>query len=479
MLSVSSNCIIGQSACGLRQRSLAFWLCWRYPNHSLATPPPRLSGRNGLAVLFGDPTLAIPWIWKSCLLLLPISMSVVTWLLFRLPRQGLTRVQGWIRLCLTALPAGIGLFSGMSWIWEIPLSPTLLPIMASWPWLLWLSWPLLVGLVTPRQLYLAWQDGRIDWQSLPRPTFQQSIMLMAIGVLGLGLVALVSVGSLDRTIALGGFVLTWILLVEAIARGPLSRVLQRLIDWQRWSDMGIRVSNIGKRLGSWLRSLFSVPSMPVLLGKALVGMTILVMLNELPNAGKTLIQPFKVLGLPERTELGKSSEEREGAGQAIVEQVVNNLGLLQQELRQEVILSLQPDSEDEGGRKKFELMSVGDSTNVSAALSKSPDLEIGGVKIPLGLLFTPVQGPIRWLLGGARHQCQRADRPAWLFTVGQFRYGRNLEAHGVTRRSFFPTCPDLLGEFRQGRNLEAHGVTRRSFFPTWSDLPQDNRSICR
>ena len=44
-------------------------------------------------------------------------------------------------------------------------------------------------------------------------------------------------------------------------------------------------------------------------------------------------------------------------------------------------------------------MSVGDSTNVSAALSKSPDLEIGGVKIPLGLLFTPVQGPIRRLLG--------------------------------------------------------------------------------
>jgi tetratricopeptide (TPR) repeat protein len=163
--------------------------------------------------------------------------------------------------------------------------------------------------------------------------------------------------------------------------------------------MGIRVSNIGKCLASWLGSLLSVPSMPVLLCKALLGMTILVALNELPNAGKTLIQPFKVLALPERTELGKSSADREGAGQAILEQVVNNLGLLQQELRQEVILSLQPDSEDEGGRKKFELMSVGDSTTVSAALSKSPDLEIGGVKIPLGLLLTPVQGPIRRLLG--------------------------------------------------------------------------------
>jgi hypothetical protein len=84
---------------------------------------------NELAVLFGDPTAVL---WKSCLLLLPVSISVVTWLFFRIPRQRLTRVQGWIRQGLTALPAGIGLFSGMAWIWGIPLSP----IMTSWPWLL-------------------------------------------------------------------------------------------------------------------------------------------------------------------------------------------------------------------------------------------------------------------------------------------------------------------------------------------------------
>ena len=222
-------------------------------------------------------------------------------------------------------------------------------MMTSWPWLLWLSWPLLVGLVTPHQLYRAWRAGRVDWQSLPRPTFQQSIVLMAIGILALGLAALVSFVSLDRpspwpASSWPGF--SW---SKRSPGGRSSHVLQRLIDWQQWSDMGIRVSNIGKCLGSWLGSLLSVPSMPVLIGKALVGMTILVVLNELPNAHKTLIQPFKVLGLPERTEFGKSSPEREEAGQAISEQVVNTLGLLQQELRQEVILSLQPDSEDEGG----------------------------------------------------------------------------------------------------------------------------------
>ena len=72
---------------------------------------------------FGDPTSAV--LWKSCLLLLlPVSISVVTWLFFRIPRQRLTRVQRRIRQGLTALPAGIGLLSGMSWVWGTPLSPS-------------------------------------------------------------------------------------------------------------------------------------------------------------------------------------------------------------------------------------------------------------------------------------------------------------------------------------------------------------------
>jgi tetratricopeptide (TPR) repeat protein len=354
----------------------------------------------GLALLalsqpkFGDSTSAI--LWKSCLLvLLPASISVVTWLFFRIPRQRLTRAQRWIRQGLTVLPAGIGLLSGMSWVWGTPLSP----LMTSWPWLLWLSWPLFVGLATPHQLYRAWRAGRGAWQVLPRPTFRQSIVLVAIAVLALSFAVLISFASLDRTLALAGFVIAWFLLVEAIVRGPLSRLLQQLIDRQQWSDMGRRVSHIGRSIGSCVGSLLSVPSMPVLIGKTLVGITILVVLSELPNAHKTLIQPFKVLGLPEHTEFGKVGPEREEAGQAISEQVVNTLGLLQQELRQEVMLSLQSDSGDEQERKKFELMSVGNSTTVSTALSKGPELEIGGVKIPMGLLFTPVQGPIRRLLG--------------------------------------------------------------------------------
>jgi tetratricopeptide (TPR) repeat protein len=345
----------------------------------------------GLALLalsqpkFGDPTSAV--LWQSCLLLLlPASMSMVTWLFFRIPRQRLTHAQWWIRQGLTVLPAAIGLLGGISWVWGRPLSSLTTP----WSWLLWLCWPILVGLVTPHQLSRAWQAGRVNWPALPRPTFQQSLALAAIAVLALSLAILVSLVSRDWTLALAGFVMAWILLAEAVTRGPLSRVLQYLIDRQQWSDTGRRVSHRGRSLGAWVGALLSVPSMPVLVGKTLVGVAILVALNELPNAHKTLIQPFKVLNV---------SPERDEVGRAISEEVVNTLGLLQEELRQTVILASQLDAGDDTGRKKFALMPISDSTDTSPALGKSTEIEIGGVKIPLDMFFAPLRTPIRGLLG--------------------------------------------------------------------------------
>ncbi|HEX9867821.1 MAG TPA: hypothetical protein VGC99_04380 [Candidatus Tectomicrobia bacterium] len=165
--------------------------------------------------------------------------------------------------------------------------------------LLWLCWPVLIGLIVLPQLLRGCHTFKPNWSILPRPIGQQIGFLIASAFLALGLAVLAYIVRLDRTFLL--------------------------------------------------------------------------------------------------TEFGKVGPE--GVGQAISEQVVNNLGLLQQDLRQEVMLSLQSDSGDEQERKQFEIMSVGNSTNVSTALSKGPELEIGGVKIPLGLLFVPVQGPIRRLLG--------------------------------------------------------------------------------
>jgi hypothetical protein len=234
--------------------------------------------------------------------------------------------------------------------------------MTSWPWLLWLFWLALVGLITPHQLYHAWRAGRGQRQALSRPTFGQSILLVAMAVVASSLATLVSFVNLDWNLVLAGFVSAWILLAGAMAKGPLSRLLMRLMIGQQWSDMAMQVSRRGKSIAPWFGSLFSVPSMPVLIGKVLLAIIILVVLNELTNADKTLIQPFKVLRLPERTQSGNPGPESSEIGQAISERIVHTLGLLQQELRHEVILASQPEAGDTVGRKQFDLLRF---TNIS------------------------------------------------------------------------------------------------------------------
>jgi hypothetical protein len=144
------------------------------------------------------------------------------------------------------LPSGIALLSSMYWVWGLPL----FPMLTSWPSLLWLSWPLLAGLVTPHQLYRAWRAGRGDWQELPRPTFQQGVLLVAVVVLTLSLAALVSLVSMNRPLALAGFVIACILLVEAIAGGPLRTVFQLLRGYAgpRRAILGIRRHTDGSDL---------------------------------------------------------------------------------------------------------------------------------------------------------------------------------------------------------------------------------------
>ena len=144
-------------------------------------------------------------------------------------------------------------------------------------------------------------------------------------------------------------------------------------------------------VGSGVRALLRVNSWPAAVVKTLVGLCLLMALSELPNAGETRIQPFKVSAIPGRNELGESLSER----------VVNTLRLIQKDLRKEIVLFLQPDAEEEmQGEVSFDLVPASESTSLGGtALGKSDDLTVGSVKIPLSLLSAPIQGPIRWLLG--------------------------------------------------------------------------------
>jgi tetratricopeptide (TPR) repeat protein len=153
-------------------------------------------------------------------------------------------------------------------------------------------------------------------------------------------------------------------------------------------------------MGSGVRNLLSLNSWPAAVVKTLVGLCLLMALSELPNAGETRIQPFKVSAIPGRNEFGQSASERNELGESLSERVVNTLRLLQKELRKEIVLFLQPDAEEAQGEVGFALVAASESSSLGGtALGKSEDLEVGNVKIPLSLLIAPIQGPMRWLLG--------------------------------------------------------------------------------
>ena len=82
-------------------------------------------------------------------------------------------------------------------------------------------------------------------------------------------------------------------------------------------------------------------------------------------------------------------------GRAVFDHLINTLGALTVELQPDVILLLPPDPE-RGAR--FRTLAAGRSGSIDPFLTQSVDIDVG-VKVPLGLLLTPVLQPVRWALG--------------------------------------------------------------------------------
>jgi hypothetical protein len=183
----------------------------------------------GLAFLApSQPRLSDPFsevLWKGYLwIFLPISMSAVAWLAFQ--SQGMTRYQCGVKLCLSFIPAIVVLVSAIFWFRDarffslLPAWSSMASWRPSWPWLLWLGWPALVGMVAPRQLYHVLIASRPDWQTLPRPTLRWGALLLAIVVFALSLAALIFV-SINRALVLSGLAFTWVLLGDGLIGAPL------------------------------------------------------------------------------------------------------------------------------------------------------------------------------------------------------------------------------------------------------------------
>src|SRR5262245_57928163 len=141
------------------------------------------------------------------------------------------------------------------------------------------------------------------------------------------------------------------------------------------------------RIAGWLKDLTSLSSVPGALVKTLLGIALLIAHNEVPNAGKTIIQPFSIYVSSAQTDLGSSISDR----------LLNAFGSLNEELKPDVIRLLPPGEKND---LKFRFVTAnGIAGRVDAALAKSSDLKLGDVQIPFGFLVAPIQLPMRALLG--------------------------------------------------------------------------------
>jgi len=142
---------------------------------------------------------------------------------------------------------------------------------------------------------------------------------------------------------------------------------------------GIRSS--GERLGK----IFSLPAHWTALIKLFLLVVVLILLNETLNRGKTIIQPFQVIGFQDPTALVDSADDR----------LINYLSVLNQQLQPIIIFPTSAGIK----KKRIDYVQAGNvSSSIDAALTGSGEFDLGTIKIPANVLIAPLQGVIRpWL----------------------------------------------------------------------------------
>lgn len=201
-------------------------------------------------------------------------------------------------------------------------------------------------------------------------------------------------------LGLSGVLLIATVLAETLLKGPLYR---RLSTWhlsftgaappETAREEHVRPRGWLARGGQQLRRGYAWLSarkpLRFILATIPLVLVFLIALNEVPNAGKTVIQPFLVSGL------STSQEQAQELGQTLSESLTASIGDLQQVLQPEVVLQ-QP-----GDTKQMEQLGyASDTSGASTVSAQSLVLELGaGIKVPFHMLAAPIQAPVRALLG--------------------------------------------------------------------------------
>ena len=237
----------------------------------------------------------------------------------------------------------------------------------------------------------------------------QLLAVLALATIAGSLVDIFYLAWLPHAGALVVLAIAWTCLAEVTAQGPLRAfvvnilpevyaALARQESWlrQAWLLLSGHFAGPLSRLGAALRRLVSLRPFPEAIMKIGVLLVVLMVAYEVPHAGKTLLQPFTAFAVKSTAAEAPTVSLQPDIGRALFDHVVNMLGALTVELQPDVILLLPPDPE-RGAR--FRTLAAGGAGSIDLFLTQGTDIDLGGVKVPVGFLLTPVLQPVRWLLG--------------------------------------------------------------------------------
>ena len=282
----------------------------------------------------------------------------------------------------------------------------------AWSWLA--SAPPRVRLAAGR----AWQqivvEGWEDELEMVRErvslAYGRLLGLLAVATIAGTLIDIFYIGRFSNVTALIVLAVAWTCLAEVTAEGPLRAFMVNTLPaaYDALASQQSRLGMVWSTLRAWLAPplhtlrgaasrLLSLRPLPEGLLKLAFLLVAAVVLFEIPNRGKTLLQPFKAAVVKSKDGEVPAVEQQAAIGQAVFDHLVNTLGALTQDLQPDVILLLPPDPLRGA---QFRTIAAGGSGSIDPFLSGAPDLDLGvGVKIPLGFVLTPIVKPVRWLLG--------------------------------------------------------------------------------
>ncbi|WP_309891845.1 hypothetical protein [Archangium sp.] len=340
---------------------------------------------------FTESPSAYRWqlVWRLCLMLaFPLALGLWSALLLR----GLQRRWAWLREgrheALVAISWTLGV--GLMGVGLVALS-----LRGEQPWPCWAA---LGGMLAVAVVAAA---RRLRGVELPGLLSLPCRRIVLVALLALPWLIAMPLFSLEFEVlfSLAGQLLIASVLVETLLEGPLFRVLRR---WRSSATKGSleagpegHVTRYGwltwagehlKRGYDWLSAR---KPLRLLLATLPLTLVLLIAANEVPNAGKTVIEPFMVTGL------SAPQEQAQELGQTLAESLTNALGGFKWILQPEVLLQQPGDTHQ---LKQFGYAS--DTSGTAAAATQNLVLEIGGgIKVPFRMLAAPIQTPVRALLG--------------------------------------------------------------------------------